>query len=129
MGRVRTKTIKRAARKIVENYYSKLTLDFHTNKRVVDEVAVIQTKMLRNQVAGYATHIMRRIQRKPVKGISLKMQEQEREKRMDFVPEKSLLDVETVHVDYDTYAMAQKISNFHSMAKLAGPKRRQPAPQ
>ena len=34
MGRVRTKTVKRSARVIVERYYSKLTLDFDTNKRV-----------------------------------------------------------------------------------------------
>ena len=34
MGRVRTKTVKRSARTIVERYYSKLTLDFDSNKRV-----------------------------------------------------------------------------------------------
>ena len=123
MGRVRNKTVKRAARKIVEGYYSKLTLDFHTNKRLIDEVAIIQTKRLRNKVAGYTTHLMARIQRGPVKGISLKLQEEEREKRMDFIPEKSILDTELIKVDYDTYGMAQKISNFHSMAKLTGPKR------
>ena len=128
MGRVRNKTVKRASRKIVEGYYSKLTLDFHTNKRLIDEVAVIQSKRLRNKVAGYTTHLMRRIQRGPVKGISLKLQEEEREKRMDFIPEKSILDVESVRVDYDTYGMAQKISNFHAMAKLSGPGSKRPAP-
>ena len=35
---VRTKT-KRSARLIVEKYYSRLTMDFHTNKRITDEVA------------------------------------------------------------------------------------------
>jgi hypothetical protein len=34
MGRVRTKTTKRTARKIIERNYQTLTLDFHTNKRV-----------------------------------------------------------------------------------------------
>jgi len=34
MGRVRTKTVKRSARVIVERFYSKLALDFDTNKRV-----------------------------------------------------------------------------------------------
>ena len=34
MGRVRTKTVKRSARVLVERFYSKLALDFDTNKRV-----------------------------------------------------------------------------------------------
>ena len=126
MGRVRNKTIKRASRKIVESYYSKLTLDFHTNKKLVDEVAIVQTKKLRNQIAGYTTHLMRRLQKAPVKGISLKLQEQEREKRLDYIPEKSILDVDTIRVDYDTYGMVQKIPNFHAMAKLAGPGSKRP---
>jgi small subunit ribosomal protein S17e len=41
-GRVRTKTVKRSARTIVERYYSKLhAADFDTNKRVVDEVGAV----------------------------------------------------------------------------------------
>jgi ribosomal protein S17E len=52
---VRTKTVKKASRVLVEKYYSKLTLDFDTNKRVAEDVAVIQTKRLRNKIAGFTT--------------------------------------------------------------------------
>ena len=89
---VRTKTVKRHSRMIVEKYYSRLTLNFHTNKRVVDEVAITPSKRMRNKLAGFTTHLMKRIQIGPVRGISLKLQEEERERRLDFVPEVSALD-------------------------------------
>ena len=101
-GRVRTKTVKNNSRKIVEKYYGRLTLDFQTNKRICDEVAVIPSKRMRNKIAGFVTHLMKRIQRGPVRGISLKLQEEERERRLDFVPDVSALDVEEVTVDSDT---------------------------
>ena len=51
------------------------------------EVAIIPSKRMRNKIAGFVTHLMKRIQRGPVRGISLKLQEEERERRLDFVPE------------------------------------------
>jgi small subunit ribosomal protein S17e len=39
MGRVRTKTVKKSAKVIIERYYPKLSLDFETNKRICDEVS------------------------------------------------------------------------------------------
>merc|ERR1739838_214981 len=59
MGHVRTKTVKKAARVIIEKYYMKLTLDFHSNKRVCEEIAHIPSKRLRNQIAGFVTHLIR----------------------------------------------------------------------
>jgi len=52
MGRVRTKTVKKASRVIIEKYYTKLTLDFDTNKRIIEEVAIIPSKPLRNKLMG-----------------------------------------------------------------------------
>ncbi|XP_053991748.1 40S ribosomal protein S17-like [Hylaeus volcanicus] len=105
MGRVRTKTVKKAARQIVEKYYPMLTMDFQTNKKISEEVATIPTKRMRNKIAGFVTHLMRRIQHRPVRGISLKLQEEERERRMDYVPESSELAVEKIVVDDGTYEM------------------------
>jgi len=109
MGRVRNKLVKRAARQIIERYYNKLTLDFDTNKKVTEEVALIPSKALRNKIAGFVTHLMKRIQRGPVHGISLKLQEEERERRMDFIPEKSALDLDTVEIDQDTHDMLKSL--------------------
>ena len=38
------------AKVIIERYYPKLTLDFETNKRICDEIAIIASKRLRNKV-------------------------------------------------------------------------------
>merc|ERR1712099_135915 len=94
MGRVRTKTVKKASRRIIEKYYMMLTLDFHTTKRVS------------NQIAGFITHLMKRIRAGPVRGISIKLQEEERERRDNYVPEVSALeDDDLLAVDPNVQAM------------------------
>mgnify|MGYP001096068160 CR=1 FL=1 len=92
MGRVRTKTVKKASKVMIEKYYTKLTHDFHTNKRICEEVANIPTKRLRNRIAGFITHLMQRIEKGPVRGISIKLQEEERERRDNYMPEVSVVD-------------------------------------
>lgn len=110
--------MKKSARTIVEKYYTRLTLDFHTNKRIVDDVAILPSKRMRNKIAGYTTHLMRRIAKGPVRGISLKLQEEERERRLDFVPEVSALEQETIQIDPDTRDMLETLG-FGSMHGVA----------
>ena len=61
MGRVRTKTVKKAAKVLIEKYFSKLTTDFHINKKILSDVGKVPTKRLRNKIAGFATHLIKRI--------------------------------------------------------------------
>jgi small subunit ribosomal protein S17e len=82
-----------------------MTLDFHTNKKILEEVAIIPSKRLRNKIAGFSTHLMKRIQKGPVRGISLKLQEEERERRMDFVPDESAIKIDEIKVDKETIDM------------------------
>ncbi|KAF5772977.1 putative ribosomal protein S17e [Helianthus annuus] len=116
MGRVRTKTVKKSSRQVIERYYSKMTLDFHTNKKILEEVAIIPSKRLRNKIAGFSTHLMKRIQKGPVRGISLKLQEEERERRMDFVPDESAIKVDRIEVDKETIDLLASLG----MSELPG---------
>merc|ERR1712144_174410 len=116
MGRVMTKTVKKSAKVLIERYYPRLTLDFHTNKRSTSEIAVIQSKRLRNKIAGYTTHLMKRIQKGPVRGISFKLQEEERERKDNYVPDVSAIVTTDIQIDADTKALLRAMD----MDKLPG---------
>ena len=111
MGRVRTKTVKRAARELIEKYYSKLTLDFHTNKKIFENVASVSTKRMRNKIAGFTTHLMKRIYKGPVRGISLKIQEEERERLYNVAPKESRVTLKAgvVEVEKDIINMMKQL--------------------
>lgn len=102
---------------VVEKYYPKLTLDFQVNKRICEEVAVIPSKRLRNKIAGYITHLMKRIARGPVRGISLVLQEEERERRDNYVPDQTILAtmVKQTTIDETTKTMLEAFSDFSKL--------------
>merc|ERR1712079_113884 len=116
MGRVRTKTVKKASKVIIEKYYTKLTLDFDTNKKIIEEIALIPSKPLRNKIAGFVTHLMKRLEKSTVRGISIKLQEEEREKRDNYVPDVSELE-KPIEIDQETKDLLKMLD----MSNLAAP--------
>eukprot|EP00828_Plagiopyla_frontata_P040869 TRINITY_DN565_c0_g1_i7.p1 TRINITY_DN565_c0_g1~~TRINITY_DN565_c0_g1_i7.p1 ORF type:complete len:141 (-),score=36.63 TRINITY_DN565_c0_g1_i7:29-451(-) len=98
----------------IEKYFGKMTYDFHINKKILEEVGQVPSKRIKNKIAGYATHIMKRIQRGNVRGISLKLQEMERERRMEQIPEQSNINIEGgVFMTEDTKQMLRNVHMDH----------------
>lgn len=99
-----------------------LTDDFQTNKKICDTAASIPSKRLRNKIAGYVTHLMKRIARGPVRGISFALQEEERERKDNYVPEHSAVDTSQIEIDADTKEMLKRFG----MANIAALQVRDP---
>ncbi len=58
MGKIRIKLVKRTAKELLEKYPDLFTNDFEHNKKVVDKLIEVSSKRLRNQIAGYITHLV-----------------------------------------------------------------------
>ena len=52
--------IKRISTELLERYPDKFGLDFNANKNIISEVAIIRSKVLRNELAGYITSHLRK---------------------------------------------------------------------
>ncbi|ELW62374.1 IQ domain-containing protein H [Tupaia chinensis] len=76
MDCIRTKTMKKVARVIMEKYCMRLGNNFHENKHMCEEITIIPSKKLHNKIAGYVTYLMKCIQRGPMRGISITLQEE-----------------------------------------------------
>jgi len=63
LGRVRQAFIKRAGNELIEKFGDRFTTDFDTNKKIVEEVALISTKRLRNRIAGYITSKIKKLKK------------------------------------------------------------------
>jgi len=57
MGRIKTMLIKRTTHELMEKYGDEFTKSFDDNKRILDGKARINSKKMRNIIAGYATRL------------------------------------------------------------------------
>ncbi len=62
MGRIRTTLVKRTSNTLLKKYPDKFQPNFDHNKKAVSEVAEIHSKKLRNFIAGYVTHLIKKNQ-------------------------------------------------------------------
>ena len=55
--------IKRLSTEILNEYQDKFGTDFSSNKQLLNEVSIIRSKGLKNEIAGYITKILQRKQK------------------------------------------------------------------
>jgi len=58
MGRIRGKWIKSIAEKLVDQYPEKFSKDFKNNKEILEEMGLIDDKVVRNKIAGYIISVL-----------------------------------------------------------------------
>jgi small subunit ribosomal protein S17e len=62
LGKIRPSYIKRIARKLVEKYSGVFTSDFDTNKKLVEKYTNVESRKVRNKIAGYVVNLVLRSQ-------------------------------------------------------------------
>lgn len=60
MGQVKTLYVKHLAKALVEKYPGKFTDKFEKNKEELDKIVKLESKKIRNEVAGYIMDIIKR---------------------------------------------------------------------
>jgi small subunit ribosomal protein S17e len=59
MGKVRPIFIKKNSKELIEKYPNAFTKDFEKNKKTLNIYTEIQSKLVRNRIAGYITHLIK----------------------------------------------------------------------
>jgi ribosomal protein S17E len=58
MGRVRGKWIKNMSKRLVEQYPNNFNNKFEDNKKFLDELKIMDDKLIRNKIAGYIVSVV-----------------------------------------------------------------------
>ncbi|MGQ9720117.1 MAG: 30S ribosomal protein S17e [Candidatus Jordarchaeum sp.] len=62
MGKIRPSYIKRVANELAEKFSNIFTPDFDQNKKLVEKYTNVESKKVRNRIAGYLVSIIKRSQ-------------------------------------------------------------------
>ncbi len=66
MGRIKSIPVKNLGREIIAEHGDRLSTDFDKNKKIVNEAKKIDSKKIRNTVAGYITKEMEKAKKSGV---------------------------------------------------------------
>ncbi len=69
--------IKRISTELLQKYPDKFGLDFDSNKKVINEVSIVTSKVLRNELAGYITAHLRKEAARQKASVSEEVEESE----------------------------------------------------
>lgn len=80
MGQVRTTYVKNLAKTLVEKYPGRFTDKFEKNKEELDKLVTLESKKIRNIVAGYIVSVIK-MQSKPKMEITYRPRDDRRGRR------------------------------------------------
>jgi len=63
VGRIKTSFIKHIAQKLYKEHCDEFTTEFSKNKELLKKLMNIESKKVRNILAGYITHTMKKLER------------------------------------------------------------------
>ena len=58
MGKVRIDRVKKASRKLIQRFPDRFTTEFEENKIALKDITKINSKKMRNLIAGYITSLI-----------------------------------------------------------------------
>jgi small subunit ribosomal protein S17e len=79
--------IKRISTELLEKYPDRFSVDFEENKKIIKEIAIVRSKILRNRIAGYITSYLHKASIQNEQEISGSDEEEVLEKGSEIVEE------------------------------------------
>lgn len=79
--------IRRISTELMEKYPDRFSVDFEENKKIIKEIAIVRSKVLRNRIAGYITSYLHKASVQNEQEISGSDEEEVLEKGSEIVEE------------------------------------------